>query len=490
MSSRLLQRLEMHAKERPDALALRQAWPKSGASWTWSQLRQRVEGFCDHLINALPAGSIVMLCSGNCPEYVAAYLAILKTKMSVFPVAPDLAEPEMLDAATRSGAAAMIAIGQREVAFKGHFQQHVAFQNRHRDVELWFQPCWHIRENAGVCMLLLSSGTTATPKIVRRDAASLDAVAEQMVHAVQFAPDDRVLAAVPLCHSYGVEHGLLAPVWAGSGVFLCDGFDRGVAIDLLDSGEVSILPGVPFMYEMLAEAQIDRAKLNVRLAYSAGAPLPPALFDTFQYRFGVRVTQLYGATEIGSVTFNSPDDEPFDLISVGRSMQSVHISILDPSAPDIANPLPAGEEGHVAVKAASMMSGYLDGEAAPLLDGYFLTGDLGRLDARGRLSITGRIKLLIDIGGRKVNPLEVERVIESHPSVGACIVVPMRVSQTLLRLKAIVTPARKDVSIDPRELRELARQQLSAYKVPRIIEVRDALPRSPAGKVLRHLVQR
>jgi acyl-CoA synthetase (AMP-forming)/AMP-acid ligase II len=135
-----------------------------------------------------------------------------------------------------------------------------------------------------------------------------------------------------------------------------------------------------------------------------------------------------------------------------------------------------------------MFSEYVDGEAE-LINGYFPTGDLGRLDERGRLFITGRLKLLIDVGGRKVNPLEVEAVLCEHPGVDGCVVVPLRQSDTVFRLKAIATP--KDPAHPPiaAELRKLAKEKLAAYKVPRLIEIRSTLPRSATGKVLRHLVE-
>ena len=143
----------------------------------------------------------------------------------------------------------------------------------------------------------------------------------------------------------------------------------------------------------------------------------------------------------------------------------------------------------LAIAAASMLSGYLDGETAPLIDGHYLTGDLGVLNEHGALKITGRLKLLIEIGGRKVNPAEVEAVLCEHPAVGACVVLPMRLSETVCRLKAIVTPARPGMELPAQDLRRFARERLSGYKVPRIFEVREALPTSPSGKVLRRLVE-
>jgi acyl-CoA synthetase (AMP-forming)/AMP-acid ligase II len=305
-----------------------------------------------------------------------------------------------------------------------------------------------------------------------------------MVEAIGFRSEDRVLMSVPLTHSYGLEHGLLAPLWAGSTVHLSGLMQISAALPELKSA--TILPGVPSTFEMLAaSSETEVAAPMMRIAYSAGGPLPRSVFDAFGARFGIRVSQLYGASEIGSVTFNAPGD-PFDAASVGRPMRGVSIRVLDLDAGAAADATRG--EGHIAVRAASMFSGYLSG-AANLIDGHFPTGDIGYVDDAGRLYITGRLKLLIDVGGLKVNPLEVESVLMRHPAVEACVVVPMRQSQTVLRLKAIVTPRAGFTSVPIDELRELARQHLSAYKVPRVFEVRDSLPRSPTGKVLRHLLE-
>jgi acyl-coenzyme A synthetase/AMP-(fatty) acid ligase len=229
----------------------------------------------------------------------------------------------------------------------------------------------------------------------------------------------------------------------------------------------------------------DLAAPNLRAAYAAGAPLPTSVFEAFATQFGIHVAQLYGATEIGSVTFNAPWDEPFDRASVGRAMRDVSIRVLDLNSP--TRSLPTGTQGQIAIRADSMFSGYLNADA-DLIDGHFPTGDLGYLDERGRLFLTGRIKLLIDIGGMKVNPLEVEAVLQQHAGVAECIVVPLRQSETVNRLKALVVPKYPRRPPDAAELRELARQQLAGYKVPRIFEFRDFLPRSPTGKVQRHLI--
>lgn len=492
----LLERVFGQGRQRPGAAAVRQVWPVAGSVVSFAALSQAIATLANQLKATLPGGAVVIVRGGNSPQYLVAYLAVLAAEMTVFPLPIDLAEPELLSAAQRSGAAAMISLGDCPIEPFASLRAceilgaRAAFATRPNGTptssSALQRTSWK-PSDLGVSMLLLSSGTTATPKIVRRDAAALDAVCRNMVGAMRFGPDDVVLSAVPLCHSYGVEHGLLAPMWAGSEVRLCDGFDPQACIAQLGE-DVTVFPGVPFMYEMLCERE-GRELPRLRMAYSAGGPLPVEIARSFEAKYERRVSQLYGASEIGSVAYNDPSIAPFDPGSVGRAMDGVEIRIIDTGEGRIDRPLGVGAEGHVAIRATSRMSGYVGEESSQFVEGFFLTGDLGRLDESGALTLTGRIKLLIDVGGRKVNPLEIEQVMQSHPDVSACVVVPVRASQTLFRLKAIVTPAEGGKVPDVRELRAWARGRLSAYKVPRLFEVRDSLPRSATGKVLRHILE-
>jgi acyl-CoA synthetase (AMP-forming)/AMP-acid ligase II len=136
-----------------------------------------------------------------------------------------------------------------------------------------------------------------------------------------------------------------------------------------------------------------------------------------------------------------------------------------------------------------MFRGYLHQSTPATLDGFFPTGDLARLDQQNNLTITGRLKLLIEIGGLKVNVLEVEDLLARHPAVAEAAVVAIRVSDTVSRLKAVITPRDPENPPVPDDIRKFLRQRLTPYKVPRVIEVRESLPRSPAGKILRRLLE-
>ncbi len=259
------------------------------------------------------------------------------------------------------------------------------------------------------------------------------------------------------------------------------GLDVPVALAQL-TGHATVFPGVPFMFEMLSKVNMSTGKQSsLRLAYSAGAPLPIQLSQGFAERFGVGIGQLYGASELGSVTFDDPTAPGANVASVGLPMHNVRIRILDQNDP--TTQAAQGSEGQVAISAPSMLARYIEGDA-PILDGFFMTGDLGRLDASGRLFITGRLKHLIDIGGMKVNPAEVELTLKQHPAVAECVVVAIQVTETVNRLKAIVTPS-GSADLDAEDLKAFARERLAGFKVPRVIEVRQTLPRSPTGKILR-----
>ena len=445
----LIARLRLHARTNADKIAYRDA--ATGDSLTYRSLLARVAAFANHLHRTLPAESVVLIHLENTLDFPVAFLGAIAAGMIAFPVSPDSPPAEVERLAERSSAAVVIDSG-----------------SEHDVADLPPIPLADDRTR----LMLLSSGSTGSPKIVCRSGRSLDAVSEQMCQSIGFQATDRVLVTVPFCHSYGLEHGLLAPLWAGATVQLCRGFDLPLVERELNRSAITVLPGVPSMFEMLARLGLEKdAMKNLRAAYSAGGPLPPSIAKEFSDRFGVSISQLYGATEIGSITYSDPRLPGFNPVSVGRPMKNVQIAI---------------DDGQVIVRADSMFSGYLDEPA--INDGVFPTGDLGHIDDHGNLVITGRTKLLIDIGGRKVNPMEVEEVLRQHERVADCVVVPIHQTETLVRIKAIVTAKDAERPPDFADLRHFARTQLTSYKVPRLFELRDALPRNATGKINRQAV--
>lgn len=477
---KLLDQIKSHARADETRIAYHEVGGQE-RELNYAKLWRAAQSLADHLQNKIEQGGVLMLCLPNRLEYPIAFLATLISGHSVFPISPESTESELQSLASQTKAAAIIGAPRACNALRHVVPVAIEIDQILDRIEATPSPIPSTRN-----LLLCSSGTTSQPKIVLRDANSLDAVARATSNAIGFKPTDRVLAIVPLCHSYGIEHGLFAPLWAGSTVHLCNGLNMAHVMSQLTQAKITLFPSVPSVYEMICQQTDTTPFATLRKAYAAGAPLPAEIAQAFLEKFHLPITQLYGATEIGSVSYADPDAKHFDPQSVGQPFEGVKIRIINPAT---QNSEPPNTEGEAYIAADSMLSGYLNETAPSTIDGYFPTGDLGSLDDFGNLTITGRLKLLIEVGGQKVNVLELENLLAQHPSVGEAVVVAMRVSQTVSRLKAVVTPASASNPPQPQQLRDYLRQRVSAFKIPRIIEVRPTLPKSPAGKILRRMLE-
>jgi long-chain acyl-CoA synthetase len=258
--------------------------------------------------------------------------------------------------------------------------------------------------------------------------------------------------------------------------------NRGRALELLERHRVTIFPGVPFNFRLLAELE-HRADLSaLRLCFSAGTALPRPAFLGFLERYGIAVRQLYGSTEAGVMTINLDPDPVATSASVGTPAAGVEVMVVD----DEGLPVPTGEEGELAVSGPAITRGYADMEQLnreTFRDGRYFTGDLARVDEERRVFITGRKKLLIEVAGHKVDPVEVEDVLVAHPKVREAVVVGVkgRVEGEEIVKAAVVAGD----GCEQRELIAFCQERLANFKVPQIVEFREEIPKSPLGKILR-----
>ena len=317
-------------------------------------------------------------------------------------------------------------------------------------------------------LLLQSSGTIGRPRVSLREALAIDRVAATLHATIGLTEEDRVLSALPMHHAYGIEHAVMLPILAGSEVIQMPKLEIDVATERLVS-DATVLPAVPPTIDALASSPVPSTSL--RLAYTAGSPLPVATRERFESVWGVKVGDLYGASEVGTITWGLD----------GRTtpVRGVDVQLAD--------------DGELMVRSDAMFVGYLDdSETAPcrerIAEGWFLTGDLARIEEDGTVELIGRARLQFDVGGLKVNPNDVEDVLREHPAVVEVMVSPLPLSETVNRVQArIVT--RPDHEGDEaaflESLRKHARAHLPPHQVPRRIEIVDALPRTPSGKLIR-----
>ena len=336
-----------------------------------------------------------------------------------------------------------------------------------------------------LAVLLYTSGTSGKPKGVMLSHGNISANIRQCVEWVRFTKRDTLLGVLPQFHSFGLTVLTLLPLIVGCTAVYTARFMPRKMLTLLREYRPTALIAIPSMFNALLHAKHaapDDFK-SLRYIVSGGEPLPGAIFDGFRDRFGVIIKEGYGLTETGPVAnWNRPEDD--QLKSVGMPIPEVQEKIV---APD-GTRLGVDEEGEICISGPNIMAGYykLPDETAAVFDdeGYFKTGDMGRIDADGYLYITGRIKEMLIIAGENVFPREIEEVLNAHASVLDSAVIGVQDSSRGEVALAFVE-LNDDATFDETVLRTYCRDHLAQFKVPRSIRLIEKLPRNPTGKIMR-----
>jgi long-chain acyl-CoA synthetase len=352
------------------------------------------------------------------------------------------------------------------------------------------------RDATDDAVILYTSGTTGKPK--GAVLSHLNVVMNVTISAydvIGLRPDDVILGCLPLFHSFGQVCAMNAGFRAGATLALMPRFDGAAALDAIEAYGVTVFEGVPTMYiALLDAAREDPRRPRLRIAVSGGASLPMAVMDRWRETFGSEIYEGYGLSETSPVaTFNheSIGRKPG---TVGTPIWGVDVEIAKAEVEERIELVPAGEIGEVVIRGHNVFTGYLgndDATRAAIVDGWFRSGDLGTKDADGFVSIVDRKKDMVLRGGFNIYPREVEEVLLRHPAVAqvAVIAVPHDVHGEEVCAVVVRSPEHPDVTAG--EIVEWSKQQLAAYKYPRIVEFVDAFPLGPSGKVLkRELVAR
>ena len=327
-----------------------------------------------------------------------------------------------------------------------------------------------------------TSGSTGKPKRVVRTHSRLLAELRALQTTFVTTEADRFLGVAPFSHVNGLVRTMMTAMYAGATLYPVAEFRRRDVLELIASERITFLGAVPQIFSILGQTPGgDDAELSsLRLAFSSSAPLLPADCRRFLTRYGIALRQLYGSSETGTISYNRDPSASCDE-SVGAPLDGVRVQVLD----EKGQPAAPGVEGELAIASPFAASGYLDNEAATresFRDGVYFSGDLGTKDARGRLKLTGRKKLMLNRGGFKVNPYEVEAAIREHPAVADVAVYGAPSPQGDDLVCAAIVPAG---ACTAEEIMAHCRERIADFKIPARIEMRDALPKSATGKVLR-----
>ncbi|MEU5952067.1 long-chain fatty acid--CoA ligase [Streptomyces sp. NPDC047525] len=333
-------------------------------------------------------------------------------------------------------------------------------------------------------VILYTSGTTGTPKgaeLTHRNLVSNALTTARTL--LRAGPDDVLFGGLPLFHAFGQTCALNTAVAAGAGLSLLPRFDAGEALATLRHDEVTVFLGVPTMYGALLRHGIERELPRLRLAVSGGASLPVELLHAVERELGVTVLEGYGLSETSPVACFNPPDRPRRPGSIGLPVRGVELRLVADDGSVVGH----GEVGELAIRGENVMKGYWnrpDATADAFRDGWFLSGDLARVDEHGYYYVVDRKKDLVIRGGYNVYPREIEEVLYAHPDVAEAAVVgvpdPARGEEV-----AAVVVLRAGARVTADELRDYVRQRVAAYKYPRIVRCVDALPKGATGKILK-----
>jgi acyl-CoA synthetase (AMP-forming)/AMP-acid ligase II len=338
-----------------------------------------------------------------------------------------------------------------------------------------------------------SSGTTAAPKGAKHTDASAMCASHCSIDHVRLGPDDVFPLAFPTAHIGGIMN-LTAQMRAGSRVVLFDGFDPTRTPELMaDHGATLLGSAIPFFLAYMdAQRRHGDTPLfpKLRTLVAGGAPVPPEIHLALERQLGTGVINQWGLTEFPGATGLAIDDpaEKF-LGSVGTPVRNVEVRVVDADGV----PVPTGVEGELVLRGPNCFAGYVDSSldaAAFDADGFFRTGDLGKLDADGFVWVTGRLKDIIIRNAENISALEIEDVLYKHPSIADVAVVGVPDPRTGERCCAVVVLAPEVEGLTLADLGAHCRASgLATQKIPEQIEIVTELPRNATGKILKHVLR-
>ncbi|MEW6265358.1 MAG: long-chain fatty acid--CoA ligase [Thermodesulfobacteriota bacterium] len=486
-------------RARPEALALVDAI--TGRRYTYARLADEVEALARFLLELeVVKGDRVAVLSFNRVEYLSLFFAAARLGAILVPLNFRLAESEFDYYLEDAGPSVFfcdadhLALAAR-LESRGLVRRIVCFDDDARAAawprirpDLSDDPLPEIEIEADdPALIIYTSGTTGLPKgvILSHGLIFWNSVNTNL--GWDLRSTDKTILHSSLFYTAGWNVFTLPLFQTAAVNVLVRGFEPDLILELIQAEKITLFFGVPTMFQMMMESPRFAAAdfSSIRFLVSGGAPLPAAVRDRFLEAKNIRIWEGYGLTEVGPNNFMA-NGKPG---TIGRPMPCVDVRLIGADG----RVLGPGEEGEILLRGPNMCSGYWrqpEATAEAIQDGWFHTGDLGRLDQDGDLAIVGRKKDMIISGGINIYPAEIERAVEAHPVVAGAAVIGVSDDKWGEVGKAIVE-LKPGQSLDQKELEAFLAGRLGRFKLPKYLAIVEALPRTPAsGKVQKFLLKK
>ncbi len=505
-----------------------------GKSMTYSEFYHKTLSFAASLQKlGVAKGDRVALLLPNCPAYPISYYAILKIGAIVAQFNPLYTERELEKLIEDSGSRIAITLDVLAYKFndmiaKGKLDRLIVAKLRHflpfplsvlaplkniKGPKLKVPsnfPVYDFMElvkSGGlpkevkinpaedVAVFQYTGGTTGLAKAAMLTHRNIVCNTVQVARWAYMAEEGKevVMCVLPFFHVYGMTVGMNVGIFIGGKLILEPRFEVERVVKLMEKYKVTLFPGVPTIYVAINKYVSESAKRidlsSVKFCLSGGAPLPVEVAEKFEELTGGKVREGYGLSESSPVTHANLADAPPRKGSIGIPISDTLAKIVDP---ETGEELPVGEPGELCVKGPQVMKGYWNrpDETRTALDedGWLHTGDIAYMDEDGYFYIVDRKKDMIIAGGYNIYPREIEEVLYQHPKVLECAVIGVPDEYRGETVKAFIV-LKPDETATEEEIIEYCRKNLAAYKVPKLIEFMDELPKSAVGKVLRRVLR-
>lgn len=472
--------------------------PEEKIAVSYASLRQQIETLAARFRQSgLETGDAVGIVLTNGLEYLVTFLAATRARLCAAPLNPAYKAEEFRFYLDDIGVKALVGPAEAHAIHEvGHAMNLPVWQaSRSRDEVMLEGEGLHGGEikaapkpqSADIALFLHTSGTTSRPKLVPLTHANLITSIRNIANHYRLSASDVSLLVMPLFHVHGLIGATLSTFWAGGTLVVPPRFSAGSFWPTVLAHRVTWYSAVPTIHQVLVQrADADGAphQSGLRFIRSCSAALAPTTLEQLEQRFGAPVIEAYAMTEAAhQMTSNPLPPAIHKPGSVGPGA-NVDIAIMD----EAGNLLPQGEAGEVVIRGPNVTHGYHnnpDANATAFTHGWFRTGDRGVLDADGYLTLIGRIKELINRGGEKISPLEVDAALLAHPAVAEVATFGAPDAKYGEEVQAAVV-LKGDVTVE--QLQAHCQERLADFKVPKVIYLTKELPRTATGKIQRRHV--